>query len=910
MIVRNFKPSLALGSFSFHPKLIFIAILLVAYALRVARLDFQPLWWDEGYSLFFATRDLATMLDRTALDIHPPLYYAILQLWMLFAGKSDIAVRFFSVAIGAASVPLLYALARRLLGPTIALIATFLLAISPMQVYYSQEVRMYGLVTFFGIASVYLFVKLLAAPDGKSKTPLFTVVYILVTTAALYTQYFAAFILALQVLIVLLPAIRNQSLRFTLHALRFWLFAWASIALLYLPWLIYAGSKLYAYVTFKVRHEAYPPQDPVSFLVQHLAAFSLGHVSAWPLLIWATLLFVLLAALGVYALFHRRVSASPGLPIFPSPALLTTLYLLLPLGLDYLVNLLYPFHPIRYERLLLLASPAFYLLIASGVAAIKRRAFALSALIALFAFSFLSLFDFYTVARYPDDDYRPLIAQVQTLAQPGDNFLAIYPWQIGYLESYYHGASLNIVETPNDDWIKNQSQMQRDVDALLEKHPRVWVPALQTLGRIVEDALDANLRPKTFSVLDSWFGTTRLELFAAAEDPQRAAQQLSFGNGLTLSNWGMSRNTIVSGLDVARVWFDWGADSPERLKLSLRLVDSNRNVWSQDDREVERGVQRIGLAITAGTPPGTYDLQLSLYRENEASTRPVSLGIIQVETNQQPNLAAIPHRAESNFANGMRLVGYDATWKLLKPGETSGMTLFWQATQKQSLDYSATIQLQDASGKQYLTASDAIALGIYSPSRWRNNELIRDPRTFTVPGDMRDGTYSLMVSLVDPATQARVKTADGRDSVQLMTVQVKGRQHYFGVPSPSHETNVRFGDYTRLVGYDSIRSERNLRVVLYWQALGALQISYKGFVHILDSSGQLITQRDQIPGAGALPTTSWVKGEYLVDVYDIALPNDLNNYQIHAGLYDPASGVRIIAYDAAGNQVGDSLVLK
>src|SRR5574341_1808978 len=107
------KPSLELGSFSFRPRLILLSILLVAFALRVARLDFQPLWWDEGYSLFFATRDFATMLERTAVDIHPPLYYAMLQVWTLFAGKTDVAVRFLSVAIGIASIALLYALARR-----------------------------------------------------------------------------------------------------------------------------------------------------------------------------------------------------------------------------------------------------------------------------------------------------------------------------------------------------------------------------------------------------------------------------------------------------------------------------------------------------------------------------------------------------------------------------------------------------------------------------------------------------------------------------------------------------------------------------------------------------------------------------------------------------------------------------
>jgi 4-amino-4-deoxy-L-arabinose transferase-like glycosyltransferase len=506
--MKLIKPSFELGSFSFHPKLILFCIFLIAFALRVARLDFQPLWWDEGYSLFFATRDLATMLDRTAVDIHPPLYYATLQVWMLFAGKSDVAVRFFSVATGIASLSLLYALARRVSNQTIAMLAAFLMAIAPLHVYYSQEVRMYELVTLWCIASVYLLLRLITSPNRD-----LWIAYILVSAAALYTQYYAAFVLVFQAIFILVTQTRTRLV------LRFWLLTGISIAILYLPWVLYAGSKLYAYVAFKVGHEAYPVQDPISFLVQHLVAFSIGHVSSIPFLAWASILFVLLSAFGIYALSRRGVSASQRPP---PPALLISLYLAVPLVLGYLVNLMYPFHPTRYERLLLLASPAFYLLVAIGIAAIKRRALALGSLLALFGFSAVSLSDFYSVARYPNDDYRPLVAQIQTLAQPGDNYLAIYPWQIGYLEAYYHGAPLNVVETPNDDWMNNPTHLQNGIKALTDHNPRVWLPALQTLGRIIEDSLDANLRAKSYSVLDTWFGTTRLELFQATEDPPRA----------------------------------------------------------------------------------------------------------------------------------------------------------------------------------------------------------------------------------------------------------------------------------------------------------------------------------------------------------------------------------------------------
>ena len=60
--------------------------LLLATALRILRLGFQPLWWDEGYSVWFATHSLAQMAALTAQDIHPPLYYALLHGWTALLG--------------------------------------------------------------------------------------------------------------------------------------------------------------------------------------------------------------------------------------------------------------------------------------------------------------------------------------------------------------------------------------------------------------------------------------------------------------------------------------------------------------------------------------------------------------------------------------------------------------------------------------------------------------------------------------------------------------------------------------------------------------------------------------------------------------------------------------------------------
>ena len=96
---------------------LFLALLtLFALGLRVLRVDFQPLWWDEGYSVWFATHPLGQMIALTAQDIHPPLYYALLHGWIGLLGAGPVALRLFSAAVGVLAIPAIYLAGRSLLS--------------------------------------------------------------------------------------------------------------------------------------------------------------------------------------------------------------------------------------------------------------------------------------------------------------------------------------------------------------------------------------------------------------------------------------------------------------------------------------------------------------------------------------------------------------------------------------------------------------------------------------------------------------------------------------------------------------------------------------------------------------------------------------------------------------------------
>ncbi len=599
---------------AFNSKFFLPAITLLGLVLRLIQLDVQPLWWDEGYSVFFATRDFGTMLARTAIDIHPPLYYALLQIWMTAFGKSDLALRMLSVVIGAATIPLAYLVAQQLFNRRVALASAFLLALAPLHIYYSQELRMYGLVTLLALASVYLQLKMLARKTARAQGIVLTVAYVVVTALAVYTQYFAAFLVAAEIAVVLDLKFRA---RWKMD-LRAWSTPWLAVGALYLAWVIYAGPKLFVYVTNKVGIEQYARLDPFTYLVQHLVAFALGHVSEWTWILWGAVFFIALALLGFFA--ARRYQVGEGNSQFAIYNGLAAFYLGVPLALGFLVNLVYTFHPVRYERLLLFALPFFLIYVACGIVALWERERALGIAISggIVVLCAVSLFDFYTVPRYPDEDYRPLIQEMEKDAAENDLVYALYPWQIGYLETYYRGAPLKVYEVNSEAWMNNADTLNRELDALRAQNSRAWILAYQKQGRILEDRL-TNEYINDYVILDQTFGNTRLEYFAQGSATDFELQPIVFSSALTLRiQYAAFDSGTAPHLALAR--FAWNANS-DQFAYSLRVVDAQGNKLAQQDAPIPNGATTVrrALALPKNLAAGEYRLQLVAYRRADGS---------------------------------------------------------------------------------------------------------------------------------------------------------------------------------------------------------------------------------------------------------------------------------------------------
>jgi 4-amino-4-deoxy-L-arabinose transferase-like glycosyltransferase len=122
-------------------------------------------------------------------DTSPPLYYLLLGGWTLIVGTSDIALRLFSVTFFIASLPLMFALSRRIAGTRAAIASCVLFAFCPLVVYYSTEGRMYSLFVFFALATA--LVSLLLQERGPRVG--YCLLWIALSAAGFLTHYFFVF---------------------------------------------------------------------------------------------------------------------------------------------------------------------------------------------------------------------------------------------------------------------------------------------------------------------------------------------------------------------------------------------------------------------------------------------------------------------------------------------------------------------------------------------------------------------------------------------------------------------------------------------------------------------------------------------------------------------------------------------
>ena len=203
-------------------------LVLLAFALRLYRIDYQSIWRDEGVSLHLAASSIPAILANRAADVHPPLYFILLHFWTRQAGLSELSGRFFSLLFGVLLIPGRYFVVRRVFGKGTALVAMGIAVFSPLYVVYSQEVRTYSMLPL-----LYLFIihRLYQLAQGKELAWREWIELAAVEVVSLHLHYFSIFAVVYVNLFVAVLWLRRRGIK-----LRRWLVSQGLVVLCCVPW--------------------------------------------------------------------------------------------------------------------------------------------------------------------------------------------------------------------------------------------------------------------------------------------------------------------------------------------------------------------------------------------------------------------------------------------------------------------------------------------------------------------------------------------------------------------------------------------------------------------------------------------------------------------------------------------------
>lgn len=209
-----------------------VSVLAVAAIADAWKLGQKNLWLDEAASWITARQPLPALVAETAGDVHPPLYYLALKLWMAAFGDSTAALRSLSLVCGVVGVLLAFRLASRFVPIAIAYVAALWYALSPLSVFYSQEARMYPAA---GAAVLGACLACRRWIDSGCHDRRALIWYALCAAIGLYLHYFTALPLVVMCLHVFLRLRGHGDARAT--ARRAWTRAQVAIIVAFAPWM-------------------------------------------------------------------------------------------------------------------------------------------------------------------------------------------------------------------------------------------------------------------------------------------------------------------------------------------------------------------------------------------------------------------------------------------------------------------------------------------------------------------------------------------------------------------------------------------------------------------------------------------------------------------------------------------------
>ncbi len=160
---------------------------------------------------------------------------------------------------------------------------------------------------------------------------------------------------------------------------------------------------------------------------------------------------------------------------------------------------------------------------------------------------------------------------------------------------------------------------------------------------------------------------------------------------------------------------------------------------------------RLHIPETAYTPDIGH-IQVGMYLPNGPRlTTPDGRDALRLEQIEiQPQPGELPNPLEVNFDNQAMLIGYKLDRRVVQPGETIHLTLYWQALVPMEADYRVFAHVLGVENQVWANSDSQPARETAPTSQWQPGQIIEDVRDLTIglttPPDFYDIEVGMYVA--------------------------------------------------------------------------------------------------------------------------------------------------------------------
>ena len=401
------------------------ALLAIGAALRAVFINTRSLWFDEASTLILAGLPLARLPDLLVRnEMNPPLYYALMHVWLKLFADPRLGLRVFSALCGVAALAAFRPLAERLLPARARLLALFFAAFSSYWIHAAQDGRVYSLLLLVSILWLRAVWDLSEGPSPRRWAA-----YALLSGLGLHLHYYFSFPLAAD------AAWLAWRFRRSPRELRAWAAAHAAVAAMFSPWLPNLAAQLRVHVGDRTVGDALTPA--------HLFD-SLGNMFFDVTFLGLALPHWLNAAIG--AGFSALAAVSAFAPRANAGERRARAFVLFSLGVPVALIALAEIavgRPITQARYFMPLSPLAYLLAARALSAPGRWASA--ARLSFEAVAVAGVAGYFASGRLVDPHLNALAAAIRRGSSPGTPVVFVDMYDYLPMRAYYLPDRVNLL---------------------------------------------------------------------------------------------------------------------------------------------------------------------------------------------------------------------------------------------------------------------------------------------------------------------------------------------------------------------------------------------------------------------------------------------------------------------------------